>query len=294
MVQSGPNTSYAETDLLGGTYIINVYDDMGCVGTTTATILPYDQLLTASAAITAAISCTPGTDGEITVTVTSTNSDPTRFEYSIDNGANYQASNVFAGLGVGTHNFLVRHVDTGCTISTSETITDPNTFTIDVVKLSDVICFGTNTGAVTFELVDATYPGGFDWEIFDTNGTPANLADDTSVATGNEATNGPTATINLAAGSYYVTITQTNHPFCPNTEAFTINGPSAAITANTQVTPVTCALNDGVIEVIDVLGGWGGYTYFVDLASNPAPTYPASYQASPSFSALAGGLAPGT
>ncbi len=294
VVQSGPNTSYAETDLLGGTYIINVYDDMGCVGTTTATILPYDQLLTASAAITAAISCTPGTDGEITVTVTSTNSDPTRFEYSIDNGANYQASNVFAGLGVGTHNFLVRHVDTGCTISTSETITDPNTFTIDVVKLSDVICFGTNTGAVTFELVDATYPGGFDWEIFDTNGTPANLADDTSVATGNEATNGPTATINLAAGSYYVTITQTNHPFCPNTEAFTINGPSAAITANTQVTPVTCALNDGVIEVIDVLGGWGGYTYFVDLASNPAPTYPASYQASPSFSALAGGLAPGT
>ncbi|PCJ97741.1 MAG: hypothetical protein COA50_04700, partial [Flavobacteriaceae bacterium] len=47
IVQSGSNTSYTETDVLGGTYIINVYDNGGCSGTTTATILPFDELLTA-------------------------------------------------------------------------------------------------------------------------------------------------------------------------------------------------------------------------------------------------------
>lgn len=294
VVQNGTNTTYIETNTLGGSYTINVYDDKGCLGTTTATILPYDELMTAVAAITNPIGCNPGTDGEITITVTSTDNDTSKFEYSIDNGASYQASNVFTGLGIATHNFLIRHVDTGCIITASETITDPNTFTIDVNKLSDVVCHGTTTGQVTFELLDATYPGGFDWEIFDTNGTPVNLADDISIATGSEATNGPTTVINLAAGSYYVEISQNNHPECVNTEAFSINGPTAAITGDTQVTPVTCVLNDGVIEIIDVVGGWGGYTYFVDLASNPAPTFPASYQTSPTFSGLAGGLAPGT
>jgi len=165
-------------------------------------------------------------DGEITIAVTSTNNDTAKFEYSIDNGTTYQASNVFSGLGIGTHNFLVRHVDTGCILTASETFVDPNTFTIDAVVVSDVECFGTNSGEVTLELVDATYPGGFDWEIFNTNGTPANTADDTSVATGTEATNGPTAIINLGAGSYLVTVSQTNFPDCTNTTAFTVAGPS--------------------------------------------------------------------
>ncbi|NJB71468.1 gliding motility-associated-like protein/uncharacterized repeat protein (TIGR01451 family) [Saonia flava] len=288
VVQSGSNTTYVETNTTGGSYIINVYDENGCSGSTTATILPYDELLSATASITNPLSCNPGMDGEITITVTSVNSDLSRFRYSIDNGTTYQASNVFTGLSAGTHNFLIRHIDTGCIITASETITDPNTFTIDVVKIQDVICFGTATGGVTFELVDVTYPGDFDWEIFNTNGTASTL-DDTSVLTGNEPTNGPTATINLPAGEYYVNITQSNFPTCTNTEFFNIDGPSAAITANTNVTEVTCALNDGSIEIIDVLGGWAGYTYFVDLASNPAPTFPGSYQASPLFPGLSGG-----
>ncbi|WP_411029371.1 T9SS type B sorting domain-containing protein [Spongiimicrobium sp. 3-5] len=288
LVQSGSNTVYTETNVAGGTYIVYVYDDNGCVGSTTATItiLPYDELLTATAAITNATSCSPGLDGEITITVTSTNSDTSKFEYSINNGTTYQASNVFGGLDVGTHNFLIRHVDTGCIITTSETIVDPNTFTIDVQKIDDVVCFGTATGEVTFELLDATYGGGFDWEIFDTNGTLVDLTDDISINTGTEAAFGPTAGINLPAGSYYVAISQTNNPQCVNTEAFSINGPSAAITGNTLIEPITCAGNDGVIEITTVLGGWGGYTYFVGTA---APAGPGDYLANPRFENLAVG-----
>ncbi|WP_297705779.1 hypothetical protein [uncultured Eudoraea sp.] len=134
VVQTGANTTYIETDVAGGSYTINVYDSNGCLGTTNAIIQPYDELLTATAAITNAISCNPGMDGEITITVTSTANDPAKFEYSIDNGATYQASNVFSGLDFGVYNFLIRHVDTGCILTATETITDPNTFNIVLTK----------------------------------------------------------------------------------------------------------------------------------------------------------------
>ncbi len=289
-VQNGSNSAYIETNVLGGTYTINVYDDKGCFGTQTATIDPYDELLTATTAITNPISCNPGNDGEITLNVTSTHNDLSKFEYSIDNGTTYQTSNVFPNLGIGSYLFLVRHVDTGCIVSVSETFKDPNTFSIDIDKTSEVVCFGTASGEVTLALVDATYPGGFNWEIYNTNGTAANLADDTSVATGTEATNGPTSGINLPVGSYYVTLGQNNAPTCTNTKAFTISGPPAAITGTTRKTEVTCALNDGSIEIIDVLGGWGGYTYFVDVASHPAPTDATGFSSSPNFENLSGGV----
>ncbi|SIQ03775.1 T9SS type B sorting domain-containing protein [Maribacter ulvicola] len=267
VVQSGSNLVYTETDSAGGVYTINVYDDKGCVGSTTATILPFDEITDAVANVTNTVTCNPISDGELTVVVTSTLSDATKFEYSIDNGVNYQTSNIFGGLSVGSYTILVKHLDTGCIVSATQTLVEPNTFTINVVKTSDVICYGTATGAVNFALVDATYPGGFTWTIYDTEGTLANTGDDTIVISGTEATtNGPTADISLEAGSYYVSIRQDNNPFCTNTEAFTINGPTADISGDTVVTEITCNPgDDGSITIIDVVGGWGGYTYYVGV-----------------------------
>ncbi|MDF0714816.1 T9SS type B sorting domain-containing protein [Muricauda sp. 334s03] len=278
VVQSGSNPTYIETDINGGNYTINVYDDNGCLGTTTAVIAPYDQITNAVAAVTNPLSCSPGLDGEITITVTSTLGDPSRFEYSIDNGSNWQNSNVFGNLDVGTHNFLVRHLDTGCVVSTSETITNPNTFNIDVNVVSNVICYGTATGEVTFELLDATYIGGFNWTIYDTNGTPTNTADDIPVTNGTSATTGPTAPISLPAGSYTVEISQDAFPECTNVEAFNIAGPNATITGSAIVTDITC-VDDGTIEVI-ASGGWGGYTYYVGVGA------PGTYVSNPIFSGL--------
>ena len=184
----------------------------------------------------------------------------------------------FGGLSAGNHNFLIRHTDTGCIITASARIEEPNTFTIDVVKTSDVICFGTDTGEVTFELIDATYSTGFDWEIFRT--------DNTSVLSGSEAANGPTPIINLGVGEYYVSISQTNNPFCTNVEFFNIAGPDAAITGNTVVTDITCVPgNDGTITITDVDGGWGGYTYYVGTSA-PATT---DFVANATFDSLPAG-----
>jgi len=157
-------------------------------------------------------------------------------------------------------------------------IADPNTFDIVVDKLSDVVCFGTETGEVTLELTDATYVGPFDWTIYDDNGTPANTADDVLYKSGNSANNGPTPVITLIAGSYLVEITQVNFPECTNTQTFAIAGPPAAIAGTTEVTPITCVGNDGIIEITNVTGGWGNYSYFVGTA---APTGTPDYLPNP-------------
>lgn len=277
VVQTGTNPVYTETNTAGGSYTINVYDSNGCLGSTTAVIAPFDELISATASITNTVTCNPGNDGELTMNVVSTLGDPSRFEYSINNGSTYQASNIFGGLAAGPYTILARHIDTGCIISASETLLEPNTFTINVTKTSDVVCYGTTTGAVNFELVDATYPGGFTWTIYDTNGTLADTLDDTVVTSNTEATNGPTADINLPAGSYYVSISQDNNPFCLNTEAFTIAGPTAAITGAFNTTDITCVPgNDGTIEIINVAGGWGGYEYYIGVALPTALDYTSS------------------
>ncbi|WP_419213211.1 T9SS type B sorting domain-containing protein [Maribacter sp. X9] len=282
VVQNGANPKYIETNTDGGKYTINVYDSTGCLGTTTAIIPPFDAITSATATVTNTVTCNPGNDGELTMNVNSTLGDATKFEYSIDNGANYQTYNVFGVLEKGTYTILARHLDTGCMISATQTLLEPNTFTIDVQKTSDVVCFGSASGAVNFTLVDTTYPGGFTWMIYDTKGTPADISDDVVVDSGTETTNA-TSDINLPVGSYYISVSQDNNPFCQNTEAFTITGPSAAITGAIVVNDITCAGSDGSIKIINVAGGWGSYTYYIGVA---APSAPSDYSASPSLGGL--------
>src|SRR5690606_33283577 len=117
---------------------------------------------------------------------------------------------------------------------------------------------------VTFELLDAVYAGGFTWTIYNTNGTPVDTSDDVYVDSNTSATTGPETYSGLATGSYRLVISQDAFPECTNEEAFTIAGPSAAITAAVEVTDITCNPTDnGIIEIVDVQGGWGGYAYYV-------------------------------
>ena len=287
ILQSGSNPVLTVTNTAGLDALVNVYDSNGCLGSTTAVVQPFDELQALALAISNPLSCDPGSDGEITATATTTNGNSAVLEYSIDAGSNYQASNIFSGLSAGTYTILTRHTLTGCVISESITIEDPNTFSIDLNVLSNVVCFGTTTGSIDLSLVDATYVGPFTYTIYNTNGTPTNLADDTIELTGNSPNNGPTAPIALSAGDYYVEVVQDNFPSCTQTEAFSIASPSASITANTQVIPISCLGGDGQISIIDVLGGWGGYSYY---SGTTAPSGPGDYVASPVFS----GLTPGT
>src|SRR5690606_18003023 len=76
-------------------------------------------------------------------------------------------------------------------------------------------------------------------------------------------------------------------PTCENREPFSIADPDAVITASTIKTDITCDPTDnGIIDIIDVAGGWGGYTYYVGLTP---PTAVGDYGTSPKFDGLIAG-----
>lgn len=88
------------------------------------------------------LSCSNATDGQITVTATGGTG---TFEYSKDNGATYQSSNVFSGLSAGIYQIVVKDAN-GCTTAPQQIdITAPAALTMSIAK-SDVTCFGDNNG----------------------------------------------------------------------------------------------------------------------------------------------------
>jgi len=289
VVQSGPNNVYIETNTAGGSYIINVYDDNGCMGTATETIAPFDELQPATVAVDAVATCVTGEDITITAfgSLTNSNTHPANYEFRILPAGVFQASGIFTGLSVGTHNFEVRNTVTGCIVGVSHTVADPEVLDLIVVGTTDITCFGDTDGEVQLNLVDAssiTYASATSYTLYyDINNTPANLADDV-VTTGSD-TDGSFTISGLAAGTYYIEVTDTNPPgsACIYSESFNIAGPAAAIAGATQVTPITCAGNDGIIEIINVTGGWGGYQYYVGTS---APSGPGDYVPGATFSTL--------
>lgn len=303
VVQDGPNDTYIETTFIGTDrdYDVIVYDDQGCSNSaspTRVTIPGYDELLSVTTSYT--VSCNPISDGQITLTTTSTLNDTTKFEYSIDNGITWQtelshtgAQNVFSGLAIGIHNFLVRHADTGCILPVSETIADPNTFEIDILGTSDIICHNSATGTVTFDVTDPIggYAGTYSWNIFNTNGTPSNPADDGPAI--DSGTSASFASNSLPAGEYRIAVTQDNAPTCANGIFFNIAGPADPLGGDRRVTEITCNPTDnGIIEIFDVLGGWGDYRYLVfDTTTIPTPDTNdrAIYNSNPRFENLTAG-----
>lgn len=292
VVQNGSNPVYTETDINGGNYTINVYDDNGCLGTTTAVIAPFNSLDSATVAVDAVATCVTGEDITITAigSITNSTTDPANYEFRELPSGVFQASGSFTGLSVGTHNFEVRNTVTGCIITVSHEVADPEVLDLNVVNTTNITCYGDTNGAVELNLVDGssvTYASSTSYTLYyDINNTPTNLGDDVTT-TGSDA-DGSFTISGLAAGTYYIEVTDTNPPgaACVYSESFNIAGPAAAIAGATVVTDITCVGNDGAISITNVTGGWGGYSYYVGTTS---PTGPGDYVASPNFTGLAVG-----
>src|SRR5690606_21079769 len=65
-LQDGKNSTLIISDFTGGTYTVNVYDDSGCMASTTVTIAPFDELHAPEISVDDDISC--GNPGE-TITI---------------------------------------------------------------------------------------------------------------------------------------------------------------------------------------------------------------------------------
>ncbi len=89
-------------------------------------------------------------DGRITINVT--NGFGYEIEYSIDNGANYQISNVFSNLAPGTYDIVLRYEQDSFTCTTSpQTATIGTPSTINATATPDTVpnCLNENGGQIT-------------------------------------------------------------------------------------------------------------------------------------------------
>lgn len=277
IVQSGKETKYTSSDLAGGTYIIEVYDNNNCPISTTAVIKPYVGIKDAVIKVDAYITCLTNEDISVNVTAEGVLPLPA-LEYSIKypDGTiktNLIGVNTFTDLPTGEYTITVKNPDTGCSIDRIHNVNKPNTFELKASNVKSITCFNAADGSIDFTLVDSkvipsNLPKGFTYVITSPvlgaatiNGTSPNL--------------GPLTISNLKAGSYKISATLIDSPFCTVDAEFDIKGPLAPLELDVQHSEITCAAGnkDGII-VASAKGGWpGGYEFQLELNGAPSVTW---------------------
>ena len=201
-------------------------------------------------------------DGTITITATSTAGNA--IEYSIDDGATYQTSNVFSGLDASSNPYeiRVRNVGGTCVVSSGDVnLTDKIQPIISSVATVDPSNCGVNDGTITITATGASLEysidGGINWNstgVFNT----------------------------LGAGNYNIFV-RNGDASCLTAHAsnpVSLTAPNAPSIANVISTdPTDCSVIDGTIT-ITATGGSGSYEYSIDSGT--------TWQGANVFNALAG------
>ncbi len=223
------------TNLVAGTYDVTVTDANGCE-TTDSYTLTEPTAITVTGTVTPA-ACGTSSNGAVDVTV-SGGVGPYTFFWS-----NGEVTEDITGLAAGVYTVQVQD-SRNCLVSASFTVGGGSSLAISVDSTTNILCFGDTTGAIFISVTGGTAPLTYAWSNGDTTED----------------------IINLAAGSYTVTVT--DNAGCQDAATFTVTQPSPFVGTAT-VTNVTCnGAADGAIDVT-VNGGVGPYTY---LWSNGAIT----------------------
>lgn len=125
------------TGLAAGTYNFLVRDALGCIYGFTFTLT---QPTVLNAAAINGIATCPNNDGSLSITA---GGGTPVYQYSIDNGINYQASNIFINLPVGNYNNIRVKDANGCIANTTATIILNDTMRLELGPDS-TICVGSS------------------------------------------------------------------------------------------------------------------------------------------------------
>ncbi|MBK8924520.1 MAG: gliding motility-associated C-terminal domain-containing protein [Crocinitomicaceae bacterium] len=220
--------------LCAGAYAIYVVDDNNCSITAAQTV--NEPTLMTMAFTTVASTCGLN-NGELTITAA--NGTP-GYDYSADNGANFQLANLFTGLAPGNV-FVVLQDDNGCQISGTAVIAADATPVIDNVVPVDPLCNGDANGSITIS--SSAGVGAHQYSI---NGGAYQASN---------VFNG------LVAGTYTITVQDAN--LCTATTSVTLNDP-ALLTYSAVLTDLTC--NGDFTGAINLTGsgGTGLLSYSID------------------------------
>ena len=249
---TGPNgfTSNSQniSNLFAGIYTIEITDDLGCIQQT-------DIELTQPTAIEinyikTDVTCYGAADGSIDVTV---NGGKPPYQISWSNfGNGFSQSNLSAG------DYIVTIIDENqCEENITITIEQP-IFFIDPV-VTPISCNNANDASIDLNLVGGVTPISVTWSDDATAGVQRN---------------------NLGAGTYTVTILDSDLIQCPIIKTFTIINPPVLAVTSIVNDAIDCVIaNSGSIE-LDVSGGTSPYNFLwntgqtsEDLLDIPAGDY---------------------
>ncbi len=214
------------TGLTSGVWTCVVTDANGCTHTNTINVTTTIALSVSSASTPAL--CFGG-NGSATVTIL-TGTGPYTYAWTPSGGTGSTAT-----VPVGSYTCLVTDLSSGCTATTTVSITQPTALAA-VPSQTNILCNSSTTGSAAVVASGGTGPYTYAW----------------SPSGGIAAT-----AIGLGAGTYTATITDANG--CTLTQTFTITQPTA-VSATTAFTQGTCSISNGSASVV-ASGGVGPYTY---------------------------------
>jgi hypothetical protein len=243
-----------------GTYSWSVTNPLGCGDFNSTVDVTQPDELTADI-LNTDVTCSSGTDGSIAVS--NATGGTGSYEYSIDGGANWQASPSFTGLVPDIYHVMIRD-ENGCEVTLNPAL-EVYILTA-VIDFSNISCFGADDGRIDIlnpaggsGVYNYSIDGGANWH------SDGNFTD-------------------LEPGSYNVQIQDANESYCvvvlnDNLEI----GEPDVLSADLAFTDVTCFnAGDGTITVSNPAGGYGTYHYSIDGGLN--------WQSSGTFTSLAPGF----
>ena len=232
---SNATTAATVSNLIAGTYTLNVTDSKGCLATYSYEIMQPNQALSVTLLPTH-ILCYGNTTGAISTQVIGGTQG---YTYLWNNGSTSSSlSNLVAG------NYSVTITDAkGCVFNSSVLLNQPSVPLTNSTIVTQVDCHGNNTGAIDLTVNGGTLPYSYSWSNAQ---SIVLLTTDQDLST-------------QFANSYTVKITDGNG--CVSYNTSTINEPSAILTFTGTVDDVNCyGLNDGAINVSPT-GGTTPYSY---------------------------------
>ncbi len=251
-------TSNVFSGLGAGTYTIGVKDNNGCTlsSSPTVPITPPNAVTVSSSSKTDAL-CNGG-KGSITINGSGGvgGGIASNYQYSKDNGSNYQTSSVFPNLLAGTYQMVVKDLNGCASAFSSIGISEPLIITYSTISITHPHCVGASatTGLISISGVSGGV-GGYNWEIFNLSNVrispPLPASPPPPVA----------STHSVSAGTYYAKITDANG--CSvNSSQFTVNAP---ISASYSSVNASCAtVSDGSLTITAPTGGTSSYTYSIN------------------------------
>ncbi len=225
--------SNAFVNLSAGSYTITIRDNNGCEGTLSFTITQPAVLLSGSISVTD-VKCFGGSTGEANLEVSG---GVPPYTYLWNNG---QTTQDITNLAAGDYSVLITDIR-NCTLTVNVTVAQPASAVSASGSVVNVACFGESTGSIDLTPAGGVPPYAYLWS----NGS---TTQDIS---------------NLAAGTYSVTITDSNG--CTANYSAAITQP-ASPTGGTVIsqTNVSCRGGDDGTVTVTGTGGTLPYEYSVD------------------------------